>query len=221
MILCHPEIETIIDFSSSHIQSVVIESPSFFRYLMVDLYTQKGGEPGKFVLSDGGKTLSMSTSIEIIDNCLRFDLNTKPILNKIISSMEKHSVDEDFFLKTSQILQQVEQYIDELAFSFNCDLVYNHCSTAGLLKSVGLSLRDEYTDFLERLADYMELVREFDRDKLFVLVNIRSFFSDSHIEKFFETAFSHGYNILLLDNIGRKKLRFENRLSIDNDLCEF
>ena len=67
----------------------------------------------------------------------------------------------------------------------------------------------------------MELVREFDRDKLFVLLNLRSFFADEHVEKFLETVSVHGYKVLLLDSVSRKKLAHENRITIDNDLCEF
>lgn len=221
MILCHPQIETIIDFSNSEIPSMVIEEPSLFRSLMMDLYAQKEGEEGQLVLSESGKSLPIGTWVEVIDNCLQFDLNTKLLLNKIASAMERNAVNENFFLKTSAILQQVEQYVDELAFSFDCDIVCERCTVAGLIKAMGISLRDEYDDPLERLVDYMELIREFDRDKLFVLVNLRSFFTDSNVEKFLITVAAHGYHILLLDSICRKKLSMEKRITIDIDLCEF
>lgn len=74
---------------------------------------------------------------------------------------------------------------------------------------------------LERLIDYMELVREFERDKLFVYVNLRSFFSDEEIERFLRTALDHGYRILLIDAQSHEKLLLENRVTVDNDLCEF
>lgn len=66
-----------------------------------------------------------------------------------------------------------------------------------------------------------ELVREFDRDKLFVIVGLRSFFSDGRVEAFLKTAVDHGYRVLLLDCISREKLPGERRLTIDIDLCEF
>lgn len=74
---------------------------------------------------------------------------------------------------------------------------------------------------LERLIDYMELVREFERDKLFVYVNLRSFFSHEEIERFLRTALDHGYRILLIDAQSHEKLQLENRVTVDNDLCEF
>lgn len=86
---------------------------------------------------------------------------------------------------------------------------------------MGIHLRDEYDDPLERLLDYMELVREFDRDKLFVLVGMRSFFSDREMEMFLKTVLSHGFRVLLLDSVDRERIRYERRLTIDRDLCEF
>ena len=118
-------------------------------------------------------------------------------------------------------MQQLEQYAAELAFNFDCDILCEHCTAAGLFKAVGISLRDEYDDPLERLIDYMELIREFDRDKVFILINLRSFFADDHVENFLETISAHGYHVLLLDSIDRKKLPQERRVTIDNDLCEF
>ena len=67
----------------------------------------------------------------------------------------------------------------------------------------------------------MELVREFDRNKLYVLVGLRSFFRDDHVEQFLKTALGHGYQILMVDCASRKELSCEKRITIDNDLCEF
>ena len=221
MILCHPQMETIIDFAGREVPALVIENPAFFRTLMMDLYAQKNGEEGQFILSENGKTLSISSMVELLDNCLQFNLNTKPLLNKIAAAMEQTAVSEDFFLKTADILQRLEQYMNELAFAFDCDIVCERCTTAGVIKAMGIALRDEYEDPLERLVDYMELIRELDRDKLFVLVNLRSFFDDPAVERFLQTTSEHGYRVLLLDSVGRKKLSIERRLTIDIDLCEF
>lgn len=221
MILCHPQIETLLDVSLPGVTSLVIENPVFYRELMMDLYAQMDGMAGKFVLSHEGKTLSIATWVELIDNVLHFDLNTRTLLGKVQSAMEQTAVNETFFLKTAELLQQLERYTQELAFQFDCDILCKHCSVSGLLKAVGISLRDDYEDPLERLTDYMELIREFDREKLFVLVNLRSFFDDDHVGKFLETVSAHGYRLLLLDGIERKKLPQERRITIDNDLCEF
>ena len=89
------------------------------------------------------------------------------------------------------------------------------------MKAVGLAVRDEYGSQLEKLVDYMELVREFDRDKLFFTVNLRSFFTDEECGLFMETVAGHGFHVIMLESMDRPKLKLERRITIDTDLCEF
>lgn len=67
----------------------------------------------------------------------------------------------------------------------------------------------------------MELVREFDRDKLFITVNMRAYFDDEIIAKFQKTALSHEFKVLMLEAYAYPPLKLEKRLTIDADLCEF
>ena len=221
MILAHPQMDTVLDFDGQYVNGLVIEEPEFYRSILCDFYGQLQGEPGKLVLSDKGNTLPISKWVELVDNCVHFDLNRKSLLNKVCAAMERTAVSESFFLRTSELLCKLEAYMDELAFELPGDIVCEKCTISGLLKAMGISLRDEYEDQLERILDYMELIREFDRNKLFVLVGLRSFFSDDHVEKFLKTALGHGYQILMFDCVSRKELSCEKRLTIDNDLCEF
>lgn len=88
------------------------------------------------------------------------------------------------------------------------------------MKSAAPELRDDSSDLCEKLLDYFELVREFDRDKLFVLVNFRSYVSDDKFELFAQSVLSHGYRVFLIESSERKRASTENRLLIDKDLCE-
>lgn len=221
MILGYPQMETVMEFGGSKIPTLVIESPIFLRRFVMDLYGQIQGQEGELVLSDDGKTLPISGWVEVIENCLTFQLNTKALLSKVNAALEKTAVSEGFFLKTAELLQKLESYMGELAFAFDCDIVCQHCTPAGVIKAISPHLRDEYDDPLERLIDYMELVREFDRDKLFVLLHLRSYFDDGQISVFLQTALAHGYRILLVDTADRGKLREESRVTIDKDMCEF
>lgn len=221
MMLCHPQLDGVLDFAGTKVPTMVVEAPSFLRLFLQDMYEQLDGMDGQIQLMEQDKRLPFGTWVEVIDNFLHFELNTKSLLNKIIAAMERMSSTEMYMLKTADILQRVESYADELAFAFDCDIACSHCTVSGLLKGMGITVRDEYDDPLERLIDYMELVREFDRDKLFVYVNLRSFFSDEEVTRFLATALNHGYRILLLDAQDHAKLPLENRITIDKDLCEF
>ena len=127
---------------------------------------------------------------------------------------------EGFYSHTIQLLSRVDRYLDELAFSMDCDVVCGPCTVSGLLKSAGLSLREDYEDPLEQLLDYIELVQCFEREKLFVFVNLRSFYSDDAVSRFLRSALDHGYRLLLVDSQEHPYLPEERRLVVDKDLCE-
>ena len=67
----------------------------------------------------------------------------------------------------------------------------------------------------------MELVRELDHDRLFIMVNMRSYFTDEDMQTFVESASLHGFRVLLLESSARRKLKHTQRYTIDEDLCEF
>lgn len=64
-----------------------------------------------------------------------------------------------------ELLSRIECYLDDLAFSMDCDVGCGEATISALLKATGVSLRDDYIDPLERLLDYMELVRSYECDK--------------------------------------------------------
>ena len=127
---------------------------------------------------------------------------------------------EGHYQQTMAILSQIECYLDDLVFSTDCDVVWGEITVDALLKSVGITLRDDYPDALERLLDYMELVRCYERNKLFIFVNLRSYFPDDSVRRFLQTAMDHQYTLLLVDAWEHPRLPEERRLIIDKDLCE-
>lgn len=93
-------------------------------------------------------------------------------------------------------------------------------SLNNLLKSVGMRVIIDYNKLVERLFAYMDLVRRFEGEKLFLLVNLRSFVSLEDMELFMQTVVAHGLRVLLVDNQAYPLLPLEKRHIIDSDLCE-
>lgn len=220
MMLSHPQMDTIMDFSGEKVNTLVIENQDFFRTFLQDIQSQIEGFPGKAVLSEKGQTLDWSKNGEILDHFLSFHLNRKPLLTKISSAMESAAISEEMYSRTAKLLSEIEKYLDDLAFSINCDVVCGECTVSGLLKAAGVSIREEYENPLEQVLDYMELVREYEREKLFVFVNLRSFFSDTAIESFLQSILDHRFFVLLVDSCEKDHLDSERRIVVDKDLCE-
>jgi len=85
---------------------------------------------------------------------------------------------------------------------------------------VGLHFSMVYGNPIEKLIDYMSLVRDLEKEKLFVFVNMRSWFTEEELALFVNTVLAHKFHILLIDNCEYPKLKQEKRFVIDRDLCE-
>ena len=122
--------------------------------------------------------------------------------------------------RTHKLLADLECYLNDLAMEQDVELTYEKLSLNNLLKSVGARVVIDYNKLVERLFAYMDLVRRFEGEKLFLLVNLRSFVSNEDMELFMQTVVAHGLQVLLVDNQAYPLLPLERRRIIDMDLCE-
>jgi CRISPR type II-A-associated protein Csn2 len=119
------------------------------------------------------------------------------------------------------LLSDVERMVSELSFPFSCSLECTRLSVGAIWRAVGIEITEDYDDPLEKLLDYMELTREFDREKLFIFVNLRSYFPNDKVEIFLKSVIGHEFKVILIDGREYDKLEQEKRVTIDKDLCEF
>ncbi|MBD5531140.1 MAG: type II-A CRISPR-associated protein Csn2 [Lachnospiraceae bacterium] len=220
MKLVYPALQTPIMLSNDCLNSVVIEEPGFFYEIVKDLKEQWEGMDGKAVLSENNEPVEIRKNLELVIDCIDFEINQKTLLTKVLSVLEKVGRSEDYIDKTQQLLADIERYIYDISFDFDVEIQCDKMSIAQILKSVGISIVSGYDKLTEVLYSYMQLVREFDGDKVFAFVNLRSFVKVDELQDFADTVLAHGYRVLLLDNHAYPSLTMEKRLIVDADLCE-
>ena len=220
MTFTHPELDTVLEIGEGPVCTMVIENQDFFRALLTDINDQINGADGKAVLFVDGRPVGFSANAELIDSYLGFSLNRKTLISKVIGALERQAVSEAY-MQTTELLCAAERLVMELADALPCDLVCKKLTFGNLLRGIGVELSEDDGELLETLLDYMELVREFDREKLFFLVNLRSWYPDDRIELFLQSVRGHGHRVMLIDSRDYPKLPSEGRLTIDSDLCEF
>ena len=222
MMVVHPDIlAELVTEPYRQVQTVVVENIPFFRRIVSDIIDQINGFPGNLVLSKENVPIEMSKNAEIITDLLSFNLNTKNLLAKVTTALEREAHAAENIYRQNEILTKLESFIDDISFGFRCDLKLKRLGIGQLIKSVGIEICDKYDNLLERIIDYIELIREFDRNKLFFIVNLRSFFTDDETSSFIDTVCRQGYDVIMLESFSHAKLENEKRLTIDTDLCEF
>lgn len=221
MNFAHPQMDHVLTIGGSVVSTLVIEQPQFFRSLLHDIDEQINGVEGRSVLSRDGVVLPFDKNAELIEDFLHFKLGQKALLTKLTNRLEHIAMEEEHYYQTAQLLGEVEKYISDLAMDLPCDVCCSKISINGILRAVGVDIMDDHESDLELLLDYMELSRELDHQQLFILVNLRSYYSDAEVEAFFASALAHEFLILPVDSVSREHLKNEQRVTIDDDLCEF
>lgn len=219
MKLVFPDISRVFDTDCGQVPTLVIENQPLLLRILTDLQEQSDGNDGQAVLSADNKPVPIAKHMELLTHFVPFDLNRKALLTKVCAALEKNA-NEIQYDATLHILQQMQDYLYTLAFDFPCDICYTKLSVGTLIKSVGVEIRQNRDRLPDQLLDYMELVGEFERRKLFVTYNLRSVLSDCETSDFMQTVLAHGYAVLMLESSTRPLLEFEERYVVDEDLCE-
>ena len=215
----YPAINTVFDTDIEYVNTIIIENQKLLLDLLLDLENQIQGKEGKIVVSDDNKEMAISKSVELLLDPIRLELNQRSILTKLAGAMEK-SASEGHYERLMEELGQLEAFLLDLASEQSGNIGFKKIDLSTVLKACGLEFIDDYNGLGEKLIDYMELQNAYDRPKLFMTVNLRSFLSDKEAELFLDTVIRHGYQLFMIENKEYPLLVLEKRYIIDKDLCE-
>ena len=221
MKIVHPKINSKIEISEHEISVLVIEEPEFFYELLMDIKSQINNFEGHTVVSVCNEPVSFHKYVELITDPLAIEMNSRTIMKKVLVAMEKCSQEAVYYERTQKLMAEIETYINDLSLNFDTEIECQDVSFQQLLKAAELKVVDEYSRLVDRIYAYMELIREFEGDKLFIFVNLSSYIRKEQLQKFVNTVVGHSFQVLLIDSHDFERLEKENRLIVDCDLCEF
>ena len=221
MKIASPCFSEVIEIPEGTTFELVLENQNLFRSFLGDLRFQFEGGDGSAVLSVDNTPVSISKNVDILDNFAPFDINTKTMLSKISSFMEKTAVDEEHLLQTSALIAEIENYMYELSFSFPFRTECRKLNISSVIKAVSVFITDDGKSAAETVVNYMTALTELDKSRIFIAVNVRCFFSDGEISEIVKETETRQLRLLLLENTARTRIDGVERLTVDSDLCEF
>ena len=221
MKIVHPKINSKIEISDHEISVLVIEAPEFFYELLMDIKSQINNFEGNTVLSVRNEPVSFHKCVELITDPLAIEMNSRTIIKKVLVAMEKCGQDAVYYERTQKLMAEIETYINDLSLNFDSEIECHDISFQQILKAAELTVADEYSRLVDKIYAYMELIREFEGDKLFIFVNLSSYIGKEQLQEFVNTVIGHSFRVLLIDSHDFERLEKENRLIVDCDLCEF
>lgn len=221
MKIASPCFSEVIEIPEGTTFELVLENQNLFRSFLEDLRFQFEGGDGSSVLSVDNTPVPISKNVDILDNFAPFDINTKTMLSKISSFMEKTAVDEEHLLQTSALIAEIENYMYELSFSFPFRTECRKLNISSVIKAASVFITDDGKSAAETVVNYMTALTELDKSRIFIAVNMRCFFSDEEISEIVKETETRQLRLLLLENTARTRIDGVERLTVDSDLCEF
>lgn len=215
-----PLIDQVFDTEMEQVNTLVIEHQKLLVMLLSDLYDQLQGKDGKAVISKNDSVLRTDKNAELLHQFVPFDLNKKVLVSKLLVAMEKCAVDEDHYAETMRLLSEIEAYLRGISFDFACDIDFGKLGISAVLKAAGLEFRSDKESLAMQILDYFELVTEFEQNKLFFTLNLRSFISDEEAKHMIDSVLKHGYNMIMIESSEHPLLPNERRYIVDSSLCE-
>lgn len=182
---------------------------------------QTEGVQGDCVLSISNKPVEFSRYADVTVQFAPFQINRKSLLTKLCTALEQRALLAENYMNTKELICEIEKYIHCLSEEFPFDINCQKLAIGPVIKAISPEIEESDKSGIEKVFAYMELVRELDRDRLFIMVNMRTYFSDEDMERFAESACLHDFKVLLLESCSHTILKNSKRFTVDEDLCEF
>lgn len=202
------------------INCIIIENQNLLYDILCDIVGQLDGNEGNSVLSEDNNVIPMNKNLEMLSQFVPFEINKKNLLSKLQGKILQLALEDVNYATTMELMSAIEKYCIELSMNMTGNVEFTKITVENLIKNVGAEFDDNYSNLSEKLIDYFELVREYDKDKVFVLVNLRSVVKDEELDLLLETSLARKYQLLLIDSSEHKLLSNEKRHIIDENLCE-
>lgn len=220
MKLVYKNMGHILKFDDGFVNELIIENKKMFFNFVNSLAIQADGYSGDCVLSVSDKPVELSKYAELIVQFAPFQLNRKSLLTKLYTLLEKNALSSENCQKAGELLAEAERYMYRISEDFSFEISCKKLSIGSIIRALAPEIEEDGKEPIEKVFSYIELVRELERDKLFIMVNMRSYFSYEEMERFIESVIFHDFKVLLLESFELPKLNHTKRYIVDNDLCE-
>ncbi|MEG0291327.1 MAG: type II-A CRISPR-associated protein Csn2 [Anaerovoracaceae bacterium] len=223
MKLVHKKIDHKIDIKENIVNLLIIENKKFFREIASEILGQIDGLEGGFLLFDDIMELEINKNIVAISDVLRIDINNKSNVLKLQKDIEGIAMGEEFYLDSMAIQSQITTFLENIAVANHISPIYGHKITVSdLVKLAKVEYESNNSELLESVINYITIIARYGGIKLIVLFNLHMYFDNQEIEEIYKCSFYEKIGLLLIESIDVDNMlrEHENKLIIDNDLCE-
>ena len=221
MNLLYKYTNTLIKFQDGKVNLLVVEDTRLISKLLRDLHNQINGLDDNFILSEGSDDFNFKKNVLLINDIFNLSFNDKKVTNLIISKATAICNDYENMEETNILLTSIEKYILNIIENIEYPVLLDTIQITNLLKSLRFTIDDNFDSQLEKIIAYIKMINEFSDCKLFILINLKLYFTSEELESLYKELTYLKINVLLIEKTLYNKIsKYENTTIIDKDYCE-
>lgn len=209
------------ELKSKVINTLLIENRELFISFIKQLHIEMSTEEGKIILQDDLKELGFKKYAELIIDPFTLDPNNAKNLKKLYEKIIDNSSNEEIYEKRLVFENVLKDYIEEIVFSSDYELIYDGLDYQNIFKAVNLHIDTEANNLISMIIDYMRISSDLSGTKLFIFLNLDNFLTDVDLIELQNFICYNNITVFCLQNqLKRELIKNENLRIIDEDLCE-
>ena len=217
-----PSIRQELLFDRKTVPHLIIENPALYRDIAKQMVEQSEGIDEYFVYECNGKKgdfskdafLVLSPFLQLLD-----DKKEAALIQKQLAVSAKQDQKDRYY----SILGEISNFVRDLSLDYPVPVSVDfELGLSAFLKAVGVQPIRTNEAFLNEFIDSIKQMSVTQRKSLFVIFEARSFLESSEIETLFMESLSLDCDLLLVSShLSPSQLRYETRILVDHDLCEY
>lgn len=220
MKLAHLDHTFQIEIPEGYVQKLIVEAPKAMADFILDFRAQAEGREGRWVLSQDGDLLKIAEECELIVDLFDLDRNQKKLLKVLQEEIVREISDTELLLQWREVSAGMEVLLNSAIESVGYEIAYQEPELKALLKMVDLKFKESAEGYVESLLEYLQLVAEVRRVRLFILVNATAFLTKEELSYLYEQVMYQKYRLLLLDTRDvTVRAEQERTMILDQDYC--
>ena len=198
----------------------VLENAKVFSEFVGDLWNQINSGGGFTIISEAEKEIKITSLVEMIFNPFSLNVNERRIISKILEELKEYAL-ESYSEDIEKINGLNAILIEKLAEKTPYHLTYDlEMDFAQILKIYNIEIDTDTTTLTERIIDYIQVVSDVLRKKVFVFVNLKQYLSRQDLIYLYEAARYNKTYLVLVENKQYDSVPGEKVIIIDDQLCQ-
>lgn len=196
--------------------TIIIEDSFLYRNVISDLQISINADSNKWIFSNDGIELKKSSMISIVNSIFMLEFENNKISNAIVNDMNEIALNEENFVKTQKLQNEIEKYLYELEWEMLYDINIEMCDIKNIIKSSYKGLI-EPEDYVEKLISYIKIVSRLLKKEILLFIGVQNYFRLEEWKEIEKAALYEKVYIICIERMDY--LYCNNKIIIDKDGC--